>query len=164
VCALWSVGCSDLVKNADGVGSRVGTDLLERLAGLEVITDSVGDSAAEDDQIEERVSSETVGTVDGNARSFTASKKTWNNLVLALAINCENLASVLSWDTTHVVMDSRQDGNRLLSDIDTGEDRGGLRDTRKTLVENLWWQMAELKVDVILIRSNTTSFTDFHGH
>jgi hypothetical protein len=52
----------------------------------------------------------------------------------------------------------------LLSNIDTGEDRGGLRDTRETLMENLGWQVAELKVDVVLIRSNTASFTDFHGH
>jgi hypothetical protein len=164
VRALRAVGCSDLVEHADGIGSCVGADFFMRHTRLEIVTDSMGDGTTEDDQIQERVGSEAVGTVDGNASSLTACEETWNNLILALAVNCKNFTGVFRWDTTHIIVDSWQDGNRLLSNIDTGEDRGGLRDTRETLVENLGWQVAELKVDVVLIRSNTASFTDFHSH
>ena len=61
-------------------------------------------------------------------------------------------------------MDGRQDRNGLLGDIDTREDSGGLRDTRESLVEDLWWQVAELEVDVVLLRTNTTALANFDGH
>jgi hypothetical protein len=123
----------------------------------------VGNGTTEDNQIEQRVGTETVGTVDGNASSLTASEKTWNNLVLALLINSENLTSVLGGDTTHVVVDGWEDWNWLLGDINTRENGSGLRDTWETLVENLSWEMAELEVDVVLVWSNTTALTDLHG-
>ena len=63
-----------------------------------------------------------------------------------------------------VVVDGGQDGNRVLGDINTGENSGSLRDTRKTFVENFRREMAELEVNVILLRTNTTSLTNFDGH
>jgi hypothetical protein len=61
-------------------------------------------------------------------------------------------------------VDSGEDGNGLLGNIDTGENSGSLRDTRQTLVKNLSRQVAELEVDVVLLRSNTTALTDLEGH
>jgi hypothetical protein len=61
-------------------------------------------------------------------------------------------------------VDGRKDGNGLFGHIDTSKDGGGLGDTGQTFVENLSGQMAELKVDVILLRSNTTSLADFKSH
>jgi hypothetical protein len=133
-------------------------------AGLEVITDGVGYGTTEHDQIEEGIGSQAVGPVHRHASSFTTREQTWNNLVLTSLVNCEDLTSVLGWDATHVVVDGRENWDRLLADIDTGEDRCGLRDTWETLVKNLGGQMAELQVDVVLIRANTTAFTDLHSH
>jgi hypothetical protein len=61
-------------------------------------------------------------------------------------------------------VDGWQDRNGLLGNIDTREDGSSLRDTRKPLVENIGRKMAELKVDVILLGTNTATLTDFDGH
>ena len=134
------------------------------LAGREVVANGVRDSAAEDDEIEERVGTKTVGTVDGDTGGFTAGEETRDDLVLALVVNSKNLTSVLGGDTTHVVVDGRENGDGLLGNIDTGEDGGGLRDTRQTLVEDLSGQVRELEVDVVLVGTDTTALTNLHGH
>jgi hypothetical protein len=85
-------------------------------------------------------------------------------VIVTSLVNSENLTSVSSRDTTHVVVDSRQDGNGLLADINTSENTGSLRDTGQTLGKNLGGQMAELEVDVVLLGTNTTALTDLHGH
>ena len=160
----WSVGSADLVEEGDGLGTSITGDLLVWHAWSEVVANSVGNGTTEDDEVEEGVGTETVGSVDGNASGLTASEETWNDLVLALLVNGKDLTSVLGWDTTHVVVDSWENWNWLLGDIDTGENGGGLRDTWETLVENVGWQVGELEVDVVLIWSNTTSLADLHGH
>lgn len=63
-----------------------------------------------------------------------------------------------------LVVDGRENRDRLLGDIDTCENGSGLRDTRETLVEDLGWQMAELEVDVVLLGSDTAALTDLEGH
>ena len=61
-------------------------------------------------------------------------------------------------------MDSGQDRDGLLGDIDTREDSCGLGDTGETFVQNLRRQVAELEVDVILLGTDTTTFTDLNCH
>jgi len=124
----------------------------------------VADGTTEDNQIEERVGTKTVGTMNRDTSSLTASEQTWNNLVLAVLINSEHLTSVLGGDTAHVVVNGGKDRDGLLGNVDTGEDRGGLGDTWETLVENLWWQVRKLEVDVVLVWANTTSITNLHSH
>lgn len=61
-------------------------------------------------------------------------------------------------------MDGRKNGDRLLGDIDATEDSSSLRDTGQTLVEDIWREMAELEVDVVLFGSNTAALADFDGN
>jgi hypothetical protein len=61
-------------------------------------------------------------------------------------------------------VDGGENRNGLLGNVDAREDSGGLRDTWETIVENFRGKMAELKVDVVLLGSNTTAFADFQGH
>lgn len=63
-----------------------------------------------------------------------------------------------------VVVDGGQDRNRLFGDIDTGEDGSSFGYTRESLVKNVRWEMAELQIKVVLVRSNATAFTDLNGH
>jgi hypothetical protein len=58
----------------------------------------------------------------------------------------------------------RQDGDRFLGNINAREDSSSFRDTRKTLLENIRREMAELEVDVIFLGTNTTALTNFDGH
>ena len=61
-------------------------------------------------------------------------------------------------------MDSGEDGDWLLGGIDTGENVGSFKDTRKSLVDLLGRQMVQMKVDMVRVGSDTTSLEDLHGH
>jgi hypothetical protein len=124
----------------------------------------VRNSTTEDDQVEEGVGTKTVSTVDGDTGGLTTGEETLDDLVVALSVLGNDLTSVLGRDTTHVVVDGGKNGDGLLADIDTSEDRGGLRDTGKTLVKDLGGQVRKLEVDVVLVRADTTALTDLHGH
>ncbi len=102
--------------------------------------------------------------MDRDAGSLTAGEETRDDLVVALLIHRDNLTSVASRDTAHVVVDGGQDGNGLLGDVDTSEDAGRLRDAGEALGKNLGGEMAELEVDVVLVRADTAAVADLHGH
>ncbi|SGY16829.1 BQ5605_C012g07003 [Microbotryum silenes-dioicae] len=161
---LGAVGGADLVQSRDRVETGVGRDLLVRLPGLERLRDVVGDSATEDDNVEERVGTETVRAVDGNTGGLAGGVETRHDLVLAVLVNGQDLTGVLGGDTTHVVMDGRQDGNRLLGDVDTGKNRGRFRDTGQSFVQDLWRQVGELEVAVVLFGTDTATFADLDRH
>lgn len=162
--ALGAVRRPDLVEHLDGLGTGIGADGCVLGARGEVVADGVGDGTAENDQVEKGVGSETVGTVHGHASSLAAGKQTRNDLVVTALVDRENLTSVPRGNTTHVVVNSGQDGDGLLGNVDTGEDAGSLRDTGQTLVQDLRRQVAELQVDVVLVRADTTALADLHGH
>lgn len=164
VGGLGTLGSADLVDDVDGLGTGVGGDGLELLSGSEVVTDGVRNSTTEDNQVEERVGTKTVSTVDGDTSGLTTGEETLDDLVVTLSVLGKDLTSVLGRDTTHVVVDGGKNGNGLLADIDTSEDRGGLRNTGQTLVKDLGGQVRKLEVDVVLVRADTTTLTDLHGH
>lgn len=162
--ALGAVGGSDLVEDLDVLGTSISSSGLQGIAGVELVTDGVGNGTAKDDKIQQGVGTQTVSTVDRHASSLTASVQARDNLVLALLIDGEDLTGVSGRDTTHVVVDGGKNGNGLLADIDTGENTGSLRDTGQTLSKNLGGQMAQLEEDVVLLSTDTTAVTDLHGH
>lgn len=71
---------------------------------------------------------------------------------------------VVGWNTTHVVVDSWNDWSWLFGDINTGKDFGSFSNTWKSFVQNLRIQVIKMQVNVILLRSHTSSFDNFHGH
>jgi hypothetical protein len=66
--------------------------------------------------------------------------------------------------SSSLVVDSGQDGDGLFGNIDTGKDGGGLGNTGQSLVENFGWEMRELEEDVVLFRSDTSSFSNLQSH
>lgn len=154
----------NLIEEIDSLQTGLSRDLLVGLSRGHGITDVVSDGTTEDDDIEEGVGTETVSTVHGNRSGFTSGVETRDDLVVAVLVDGDDLTSVAGRNTAHVVVNGGQDGDGLLGDIDTSEDGSGLRDTRQTLMENISGEMAELEVDVILLRTNTTTLADFDGH
>ena len=161
---LGTLGVSDSVKVRNGLLTSSLRKLFLSLAWFVQFNSCVGCSSAKDNEIEERVCSESVGTMDRCAGDLTSSKETWDNLVLAVFAKSEDLSLPVSWNATHVVVDSGDDGNGLLGDINTSENVSGLRDTRKSFLEGLGWKMVQMKEDVIFLSTDTTTFDDFHGH
>jgi hypothetical protein len=139
----------DFVELLDRLSSKVVLHGLVWCTRGQVLLDVVGACSTENDNVEQRVGSESVGSVDRDTGGFTSSVKTWNDLVFSLFVDSEDLSSVLGRDTSHatlsarslvqaggnsLVVDGRQDGDGLLGDIDTGKDGGGLGNTGQSLV------------------------------
>ena len=76
------------------------------LARLLVLFSSLGASTTENDQVEERVSTESVGTMDRSTCSLTAGEQTFNDLVITLRVLGKDLTTPVGWNTSHVVMHS----------------------------------------------------------
>ena len=109
----------DLVQELDTVQACLIRNLLVWLARSQGLLDVVSAGAAEDDDVQKRVSAETVRTVDGYASSLASSIQAGNNLVVAALlgkvskyvynplsrftnrVSCDDRASVLGGDTTH---------------------------------------------------------------
>ena len=72
-----------------------------RLARGEGLLDVVRASTAKDDDVKQGVRAKTVGTVNGDTGSLTGGVETGDNLVLAVLVNRDDLASVLRRDTAH---------------------------------------------------------------
>jgi hypothetical protein len=61
-------------------------------------------------------------------------------------------------------MNSGEHGDGLLGHIYSSENVSSLRDTRKSLSEELAGKMVKVQVDMVLVLSNTAALTDFHSH
>mmetsp|Transcript_21841 Transcript_21841/g.33823 ORF Transcript_21841/g.33823 Transcript_21841/m.33823 type:complete len:461 (+) Transcript_21841:361-1743(+) len=161
---VLTVGESQLVVLSEGLLSGVGGKVGALFSGLELLLGGDGGSSSEDDQIQERVSSKSVGTVDGSASSLTASEKASDLLIIAVGILLEGLSLPVSRYTTHVVVDSGQDGDRLLGGVDTGEDMGGLDDTRESLHKSLRRQVVQVEMDMISLSTDSSSLKNLNSH
>lgn len=91
----------DLVKEFNALKSGLLGDLLVRLSGSQVVLDVVGTCTSKDDEIQQRVSSKAVGSMDGDTGGLAGSVETRNNLVLAILVDSQNLSGVLGRNTTH---------------------------------------------------------------
>ena len=76
----------------------------------------------------------------------------------------DDLALVVGRDASHVVVHSRQHRNGLLGDIDTSKNSSGLGNTGQALGKQLGGEVVQVKVDVVLLRANTATLADLHGH
>ena len=76
----------------------------------------------------------------------------------------QHFAMIIRRDTTHVVVNGRQNRDRLLGHVDAGENTRRFRNAGQTLGKNFRIEMIEMKEDVILVRTHTATFADFDGH
>ena len=96
-----AVGVPDLIEEFNAFDARLFGNTFVGFARCQVLLDVDCTSTTEDDDIEEGVGSETVGSVNRYASSLTCSVEPRNNLVFAVLINGQNLAGVLGRNTTH---------------------------------------------------------------
>ena len=83
-CWLGTVRGPDLVQKLNRLDTGLVIDLLVRLAWSEGLFDVVGASAAEDDDVQERVGAETIRAVYRDTSGLTSSIKTGDNLVFTV--------------------------------------------------------------------------------
>lgn len=75
--------------------------------GLEVLFDVVGTCSTEDDDVEQRVGTQSVGTVYRDTGSFTGGVQSWNDLILSVLVDSQDLSGVLGGDTSHATTVSK---------------------------------------------------------
>jgi len=176
-------GVASLVEAGNGLLTSIGGESREGLTGLVGVGNAVGTGATEDDNVEQRVGTETVSTVDGDASSLTGSVEAWDNGVGVTVLEGKDLTVVVGGNTTHVVVDGGNHRDGLLGDVNTGKDGGSLRDARETLVEDFSGEVREIEEDyreavsdssrttrrcpkkstVILVGTAATALTDLNG-
>ena len=161
---VLTLGVAHSIKPSNGIFTGIGGELLLSLTGHVVLSVGLSGTSTEDNEIEKRVGTESVSAMDRGAGGLTASRKTRDDVVDASLVSGDNLSLPVRRDTTHVVMDSGEDGNGLLGGINTGKDVSGLNNTRKSLEESLLRKMVEMKMNVIAIGTDTSTLKNLHGH
>ena len=76
----------------------------------------------------------------------------------------QHFAVIVRRDAAHVVVDGRQNRDRLLGHVDAREDLGALRDAGQALVQDLRIEVVEMQVDVILVAADAAPGADLHRH
>lgn len=128
------------------------------LSGLVLLGNGLGTGTSKDHQIQQGVSTQSVGTVHRTATRLAGSIKTGHNLIFALLVDGDHLAAVICWYATHVVVHSGQHWDGFAGDIDAGKDHGRLGDARQTLSQLLGRQVMQLQVHMILFGTNAATF------
>merc|ERR1719453_1700160 len=160
-CWQRSIGVACPVKSSNGPLTLLWSKGDWRAVWLHKLCCCICCLSAKDNEIEQGVGTQSIGTMDRGRGSLASSQDAWNNSV---ALTLQDLALPVGGDASHVVVDSWQDWSWLLGDIDTSEDLGSLRDAWKTLGQSLRWEVIEMEVNVVLVWANTSAFTDLHGH
>ena len=144
------------------------------LCGLPGVTvsDMVGGSTAEHDDMEQRVHIKTVSSVHREASSFTSSLQTRDNVIIPILDNGKNLTSVFGRDNTTnwkkrpsvITPFIKRRTRTVVADCWTGmgslvmsTDGGSFRNTRQLLVEDF-----SKNIGVILFKTNTTTLANFN--
>ena len=102
--------------------------------------------------------------MDRDAGGLAHRHQARHHRVWVVAAEGDDLAVPVRRDAAHVVVDRRQDRDRLLGDIDAGEHLGGLGNARQTLGQHLRIEVVEVQVDVVLLRTDAAAFADLDGH
>jgi hypothetical protein len=103
------------------------------LACLEVFHGRVTGRLAEDQQVKQRVGTETVGTVHRGTGAFAASIEARHDGIHVAVLRHDDTTGVMGRDTAHLVVTGRHDRQRLLEAIDTGKLQADFADTRQAL-------------------------------
>ena len=133
-------------------------------AGLDELGRGLGGGAAEDDEVDQRVAAQPVGAVHRGAGGLADGRQARHHHVRIVADRADHLGAPVGRDAAHVVVAGRHDRDRLLGDVDAGEDPGGLRDAGQALVQELGVEMLEVEVDVVLVRAAAAPLVDLDRH
>mmetsp|Transcript_10075 Transcript_10075/g.27436 ORF Transcript_10075/g.27436 Transcript_10075/m.27436 type:complete len:289 (+) Transcript_10075:1652-2518(+) len=128
------------------------------------VGDPVGASPSEDDNVQQRVGPEPIGAVDRRTGCLSRGKETGNHGIWVRGRRVDHLPHVIGRYSAHVIVHGGQHRNRFLRHVHPGEDRGRLADPGETFGEQLWRQVVQVKVDMVLLRTHSPSLPDLHRH
>ena len=95
--------------------------LTDAYALVQCFVDIDASRAAEDNQIKERVSTQTISTMNRHASRLADSEEAWHGLVLALGIPSDRLAMNIGRQPAHHIVTSRYDRDRFFDGVNVSE-------------------------------------------
>ncbi len=127
-----------------------------QLVGVDVVEHVAAGAAAEDDEVDQRVSAESVGAVDADAGGLTGGVEAGDDRAALVA---DDPALDVGREAAHRVVGRRLDRDRLGLRLDAEVGAGEVGDVGQLLVDQLGRQVGEVEVDVILA-VNAAPFLD----
>ena len=122
-------------------------------------------SAAEHHQVDQRVRTEAIGTVDRNAgRLAHREQARHHGFGIAVGPDGDDFAHVIGGDAAHVVVHRRHHRQRLAGEVDTGENLAAFGDPGQPFGQHLGIDVIEMQVDVVLVRTHPAPLADFQRH
>mmetsp|Transcript_32133 Transcript_32133/g.36466 ORF Transcript_32133/g.36466 Transcript_32133/m.36466 type:complete len:356 (-) Transcript_32133:748-1815(-) len=162
--AEFTLGVSNFVNLVQGFHTGISRQLRLSSSGLDQFLASQRSGSSENNDIQQRVSTQSVGTMDRGTSDFSSGHESRNDDVFSVLSLSNNLGLVVSRDTTHIVMDSRQHRDGLTSSINTSKDFSSFQNTGQSFLQQFGFQVIKMEMDVITFRTNTSAFQNFLGH
>jgi len=121
-------------------------------------------STAEYHQIEQRVATQTVGTVYRYASHFAYSEQTVDDLVVAVGILSDGLTMNIGRHAAHHVVAGRNHWNWSNNRIDVSEGLGQFANAWQAAVQHFFTKVIKLEQYVVLVRAATVAGEYFFNH
>ena len=102
--------------------------------------------------------------MDRHASCFAKRHQTRHDAIGIAVLLGQNFAVIIGRNAAHIVMDSRNHGDRFLRHIDAGKDARAFRNAGESLVQHLRIEMVEMQEYVILVLADATTFANFDRH
>src|SRR5690606_36551002 len=87
-----------------------------------------------------------------------------DDVVGIAVLELHDFAVVVGRDAAHVVVHGRDYRDRLLLDVDVGEDARAFRDARQLLVDVGRIEVGQVEVDVVPVLADAAAFADLERH
>ena len=145
------------------IGRILGQLRLDR-SGLHHLGKPQARRAAEHDEVDQAVRAEAIGAVDADAGRFADREQAGDDRIGVAVFQGDDFAMIVGRDPAHIVMDGRDDRDRLTRQIDAGERLRSLGDSGQALVQDLRVNMVEVKEDMVLMLADPAAFADLHRH
>ena len=158
------LGIPEPVKPRDGIVAGTLRQRRLALAWLDIVSTLQARSPTEHHKVDERVRPEAIGTMHRHARRLANGHQARDDAVRIAVLQRQDFAVIVCRDATHVVVHGRQDRDGLLGDIDAREDARRFRDTRQPLMDDLRVQMAQVQMDMVLVRTAAPPLADLDRH
>jgi hypothetical protein len=120
--------------------------------------------ATEHHEIEQRVRAESVRAVHRDAGRFADCHQARHDAFRIAVLQRHHFALHVRRHAAHVVVDGRQHRDRLLRDVDAGEDLRGLGNARQPLVDLVRAEMLQVQEDMVLVLADAAALADLDRH
>jgi len=131
----------DFVQPVERLGARTRRQIAMFGTGLDDFGRSICRRPSKDDQVEQAVRPKSIGAMDGNASRLANRHKTRHDLVGVIVRGTNDFATIVRRYTAHIVVDGRQNWDRLFRHVDPGKHLRGFGNSRQAFKNNVRVQM-----------------------